>query len=198
MSRTLAEASHSPRPAPSSSHIAHLSLGSNLGDRLLMLRSACLCLHRHPDLELLKTSRLYETQPQYVTEQPHFLNICVSIRTAVEPDELLHLLASVENGLGRIREMRYGPRTIDIDILFFGDRVVEAAGLQIPHPRVYERAFVCVPLLEIAPELVDPRTRRPLVAEMAGLSQHGVCALGCFSYRVDEARDPETLSASEV
>ena len=186
MSRTLAEALLSSRTVQSPLHIAHLSLGSNLGDRLLMLQSACRRLNRHADLEILATSRLYETQPQYVTEQPHFLNICVSIATAMEPVALLHVLASVEHGLGRTREARYGPRTIDIDILFFGDRIVDDDGLQVPHPRIYERAFVCFPLLEIAPDLIDPRNGIALLTEMAGLSNQGVSELGHFSYLADD------------
>lgn len=103
-------------------------------------------------------SSVYETDPVGYEEQPRFLNLAAEVRTGLEPSELLHRCQEVENRLGRVRSIRWGPRTIDIDLLLFGDHEIETAELTIPHPRMAERAFVLEPLAEIAPDLRVGRT----------------------------------------
>jgi 2-amino-4-hydroxy-6-hydroxymethyldihydropteridine diphosphokinase len=139
----------------------YLSLGSNLGDRERNIKEA---FTRCGDfLRDLRLSRIHQTAPMYVTDQPFFLNAAAEGRTDIPPAELLAKLHEVEAGLGRDRgrERRMGPRTIDIDILLFGSLVLETPELAIPHPRMLERAFVLVPLLELADDLTDPRTGAP-------------------------------------
>lgn len=128
-----------------------IGLGANIGDRATALRNATRAIDDllHP----LRVSRVYETEPRYNRNQPSFLNAAVVGRTALSPEGLLRELQSLEEALGRRRSgPRFGPRCIDIDVLFFGERVVETLELVIPHPRLHERAFVLVPLSEIAPE----------------------------------------------
>jgi len=137
----------------------YLSLGSNIGDREANLRKAVEQLAAQ-DVRVLHTSRIYETEPVDYVNQAWFLNQVVEAETALFPMQLLTRVAKVERDLGRKRTVRRGPRTIDIDILFYGAAVVETARLQIPHPRVAERRFVLVPLAELAPELRHPVTHR--------------------------------------
>src|SRR4051794_36083952 len=137
----------------------YLSLGSNIGDREANLRKAVEQLAAQ-DVRVLHTSRIYETEPVDYVNQAWFLNQVVEAETALFPMQLLTRVAKVERDLGRKRTVRRGPRTIDIDILFYGAAVVETARLQIPHPRVAERRFVLVPLAELAPEMRHPVTHR--------------------------------------
>ncbi len=137
---------------------AYLGLGANLGDRESNLSKALRLLAESPGIWVVKCSSLYETAPWGVTNQPDFLNCVAEIRTDLLPVTLLKLVKKVEQSLGRQENFRYGPRVIDIDILLYGDQVIQVADpdLQIPHVGMSERAFVLVPLAEIAPETLHP------------------------------------------
>jgi 2-amino-4-hydroxy-6-hydroxymethyldihydropteridine diphosphokinase len=139
----------------------YLSLGSNIGDREANLRRAVEQLASQ-DMRVLHTSRIYETEPVDYVDQAWFLNQVVEAETALFPMQLLTRVGRVERELGRKRTVRKGPRTIDIDILFYGAAVVETTRLEIPHPRIAERRFVLVPLAELAPELRHPVTHRTI------------------------------------
>ena len=132
----------------------YLALGSNLGDRMSNLASAVERLSRK--ITIKKISSVYETEPVYYEEQPLYLNAALCAVTELDPFELLRFVKSIESDLGRKPSFRNAPRLIDIDILFYGDQVIETSELTIPHPRLAERAFVLVPLAEIAPRLVHP------------------------------------------
>lgn len=142
-----------------------LSLGSNLGDRRAQLRAAVLALDSASGVSVTGLSPLYETEPWGKREQPDFLNLCLSGRTTLEPRQLLQLLKETEVRLGRQPTERWGPRRIDLDILFFEDRRLEEPGLTIPHPRLAERAFVLAPLADLAPGWQDPLSGKT-VAEL--------------------------------
>ena len=147
--------------------VAYLSLGSNLGDRPANLRAAIAQLEGGCSLRAV--SALYETQPVDVPDQPWFLNCVAAIETGKTPRELLRFVLSIEAALGRFRLRDKGPRRIDIDVLLFGDRVLEEPGLTIPHPAMQERRFVLEPLVEIAPEARHPvlkKTARELLAAL--------------------------------
>lgn len=138
--------------------IAYLGLGGNLGDRLAALAEALALLDATPGMRRVSCSSVYETEPWGVTDQPRFLNLAAAYETTLAPADLLAACKSVEATVGRTPSFRWGPRLIDVDILLYGDAVVNSAepDLQIPHPRLRERAFVLVPLAEIAPELAVP------------------------------------------
>lgn len=140
--------------------MAYLGLGSNLGDRARNLAEAARRLASPGGLTVLRASPLYETDPVGVTDQPPFLNQVLEVETGLPAAELLARCLQVEAGLGRVRRERWGPRTLDIDILLYGQEVIDEPGLQVPHPRLAERAFVLVPLLDLAPRLALPDGRR--------------------------------------
>jgi 2-amino-4-hydroxy-6-hydroxymethyldihydropteridine diphosphokinase len=147
---------------------AYLSLGSNLGDRAANLREAIAQMECAG--QLLAISAMYETQPVDVPDQPWFLNCVAAIETDKTPGELLQLALQVEARMGRLRLRDKGPRKIDIDILLFGDRVVDEPGLKIPHPAMQQRRFVLEPLVEIAPEVRHPvigKTARELLGALS-------------------------------
>lgn len=127
----------------------YLSLGSNMGRREENLKKARELLSRHPCLELLSVSSLYETEPMGYSEQRAFLNCCVKLVTSLDPWELLSVTQGVEKEMKRVKTMVNGPRIIDVDILLFGGERIDKASLTIPHPRMLERRFVLTPLLEI-------------------------------------------------
>jgi 2-amino-4-hydroxy-6-hydroxymethyldihydropteridine diphosphokinase len=148
---------------------AYLSLGSNLGDRAANLRAALAQLDAAE--KLLVVSAFYETQPVDVPDQPWFLNCVAAIETEKTPRELLQLALQIEAAMGRLRMRQQGPRNIDIDLLLFGDRVLDEPGLKIPHPAMQQRRFVLEPLVEIAPEARHPglgKTAHELLAELPG------------------------------
>ena len=134
--------------------IAYLGLGANMGDRQGNLDRALEFLSRR--LSLKKVSSIYDTEPVGNINQPRFLNLVCQVSTGLAPAELLTLAKSIELKLGRVPGRPNAPRPIDIDILFYGDQVMETPELVIPHPRLTERAFVLVPLAEIAPDLRHP------------------------------------------
>ena len=147
--------------------VAYLSLGSNLGNREQNLRGA---IRQASALgRLVAVSSFYQTEPVEFTDQPWFLNCVIALETTAEPAELMAELLRIEHEMGRQRIVKKGPRSIDIDILLFGDAVVNTPELTIPHPAMARRRFVLEPLAEIAPELRHPvagKTVRELLAEL--------------------------------
>ena len=133
---------------------AYLGLGTNIGDREDFLRKACELINNHPKINILKYSKVYETKAWGYKDQDDFLNICIEIQTILTPMELLEVCQQVEKELNRVRTIRWGPRTIDVDILFYNDMVLNDPVLTIPHPRIKERAFVLIPLLDLNEELM--------------------------------------------
>ena len=140
---------------------AYLSLGSNLGKPDKNLEQA-LALLENNEIRVVARSSIYETEPQDVVDQPWFLNMAVACETRLFPLQLLAATRKVEREMGRVRRVPRGPRIIDIDILLFGSAVIDTPRLTIPHPRMLDRRFVLEPLLEIAPDLHHPVTKRPL------------------------------------
>jgi 2-amino-4-hydroxy-6-hydroxymethyldihydropteridine diphosphokinase len=136
------------------SHIVYLGMGTNQGDRLANLQAARTALA--PSVRLLQASPVYETEPWGFLDQPAFLNQALKTETGLPPVDLLAYLKALETHLGRQPNFRYGPRLIDIDILLYDDLVLRLPGLEIPHPRLAERAFVLVPLVDLAPKLCYP------------------------------------------
>ncbi|MBC6458859.1 2-amino-4-hydroxy-6-hydroxymethyldihydropteridine diphosphokinase [Actinomadura sp. HBU206391] len=159
-----------PNPAPDRTHtgshmlVQHrtvLSLGSNLGDRLENLQDAVDTLFDAPGLTFVALSPVYETAPfaapgESIPEQGDFLNIVLVADTRLTPETLLERLLNIENSMERIRELRWGPRTLDIDIVVFGDVSSSDPGLTLPHPRAHERAFVLVPWADVEPDTLLP------------------------------------------
>ena len=143
---------------------AYLGLGTNLGSREQNLSRALESLAASPDVQFVRSSSVYETAPWGYTDQPSFLNCAIEIITRLSPVELLNIAKSIERDLGREENFRYGPRLIDIDILLYGSDTIQLShpDLRIPHPRMTERAFVLVPLSEIAPEIIHPILNIPL------------------------------------
>lgn len=155
-------------------HIVYLALGTNLGNRAANLKEAIAALS--PQMEVKARSKVYETPPWGYAEQAKFLNQVVKVQTYVAPEPLLKHLKRLEVALGRKPTFQYGPRKIDMDILFYDDLILETPALTIPHPHVHERGFVLLPLMDIAPELVHPvqgKTVRDLLAgcDLGGIVQ---------------------------
>lgn len=138
---------------------AYLALGSNLGDRLETLQRAVELLDARPGIEVIRSSRVYETDP-VGPPQPAYLNAVVEARTDLKPHELLKETQAVEDELGRVRAERWGPRTIDVDVLTFDERTVDEPDLVVPHPRMHERGFVLVPLGELDTDPMLPGGRK--------------------------------------
>lgn len=157
---------------------AFLGLGSNVGDRLTTLQAAVDLLHADPVTRVDEVSSVYETEPVGGPEQEAFLNLAVRVATRRSPHRLLRLCNEVEARLGRVRTVRWGPRTIDVDVLLYDDLVVAARDLVVPHPRLVERPFALVPLMEVAPgaRLPDGRSLASLLARLAPIE--GIAAIG--------------------
>jgi len=140
---------------------AYVGLGGNIGDRGLYLQRALELLGAEPGIEVVAVSSVRETDPVGYLEQPPFLNAACAVETSLSPAELLERLLAVERALGRERTgPRFGPRVIDLDLLLYGDEVVDEPGLSVPHPRLAERRFALEPLDELDPELALPDGRR--------------------------------------
>ncbi|WP_342507777.1 2-amino-4-hydroxy-6-hydroxymethyldihydropteridine diphosphokinase [Sporosarcina sp. FSL K6-2383] len=147
--------------------VAYLSIGSNIGDRLEHLVEAVRALHFRDEVEVLSVSSIYETAPVGYTDQADFLNVTVCVETIARAFDLLEICQEIERELGRVRAIRWGPRTVDLDILLYGVDNIEAENLVVPHPRMHERAFVLIPLLEIAPTIAHPATGKLFSEEFA-------------------------------
>ncbi len=144
---------------------AALAFGGNIGDPVAAFAAALQGLRAHPDIALGRLSSIYRTPPWGKTDQPEFLNMAALIETSLRPADLLAFCLELERAGGRERRERWGPRTLDIDILTYGDAIIDQARLQIPHPRIPERAFVLTPLAEILPQrLIGGRSVADLLA----------------------------------
>lgn len=135
---------------------AYVGLGANLGNRKETLERAVSLLEAVDGVDVLAVSELRETDPVGVVDQPRFLNGAAAVETTLSARELLDTLLAIERSLGRERMERWGPRTVDLDLLLFGDEIVDDPGLRVPHPRLHERRFALEPLAELDPELVIP------------------------------------------
>ncbi len=153
-------------------HTVYLGLGTNLGDRGGNLQAAVAALS--PLVEVTAESKVYETPAWGFEDQPAFLNMAVKALTDLAPGDLLAYLKRIEARLGRTATFRWGPRLIDIDILFYDDLVLETPELVIPHARLHERAFVLIPLLDIDPDLVHPLLRKTVRELSEGVDASGI------------------------
>lgn len=152
---------------------AYIAIGGNLGDRRAYLQAGIKEVAALPSTRLAAISRTYETQAVGPVAQPDFLNAVVAIETALAPAPLLAALLAAEKKHQRQRRIHWGPRTLDLDLLLYGERTINSADLTLPHPRMHERRFVLVPLCEIAPRLSHPITGRPFAAYLAALTADG-------------------------
>jgi len=159
----------------SKDEVVHIALGSNLGDRPGNLARAAELMSEL--VEISAASSIYETPPWGVVDQPRFLNQVIKGNTSLAPMNLLYELKAIERLMGRRETVRYGPRIIDLDILLYGDRVINYNRLQVPHPRMLERAFVLVPLAEISPGLVIPGRNWPLEEYLKNMDLAGFVKL---------------------
>ena len=147
----------------------YIGIGANLGTRGDTLQNAVGVLDTHPEIAVVATSAVYETAPIGGVDQPDFLNAVLQIRTRLSVRELLNYLLSVERQFGRTRRTRWSPRTLDLDILLYGDVVIHQPGLQVPHPHLHERAFVLIPLCDLNPHLKHPVLRQSMRVLAASL-----------------------------
>lgn len=152
------------------SNQAYISLGSNIGDRCESLKAAIEELNTHSKISVMSTSSIYETDPVGYENQDQFLNMVIEVNTSLNPFELLSLCLEIEKHLGRKRDIRWGPRTIDLDILLYNQENIKSEKLTVPHPRMHERAFVLIPLLEIASNIKLPTMEIPLHAILEDIS----------------------------
>jgi 2-amino-4-hydroxy-6-hydroxymethyldihydropteridine diphosphokinase len=152
---------------------AYIGLGSNLGDRQQNLQDAGAKIAQMAGVDVIVSSSFYESEPVGYTEQGYFLNSVLKVSTTLNPQELLRGLQAIENELKRKRLFRWGPRTIDLDILFYGQEVIQEEGLVIPHERLHTRAFVLVPLKELAPDLVHPGSGKTIGEHLQVLEKEG-------------------------
>ncbi|MCG7340189.1 2-amino-4-hydroxy-6-hydroxymethyldihydropteridine diphosphokinase [Staphylococcus sp. ACRSN] len=141
---------------------AYLGLGSNIGDREAQLNEAIRILNNSNGVEVTNTSPIYETEPVGYVDQPQFLNLCLEVQTSLTAQDLLKLCMETEQQLHRVRDIHWGPRTLDIDILLYGNQIIDDSNLIVPHPRMIERAFVLIPLNDIATNVVEPHSNKKI------------------------------------
>jgi len=151
-----AEKQNEPIKASKKVHVVYLGLGSNVGDREEYIEQAVFLLSKTPGIKVTRRSTNYETEAEGVSDQPAFLNAAIEIKTKLSPYQLLELIQESENALGRERDVEWGPRTIDVDILFYDNEIISDDKLQVPHPLIHERLFALIPLAEISPKLMHP------------------------------------------
>jgi len=145
-------------------HTAYIGIGSNLGSPAENCLAAMARLDAHEGIAITARSSLYETEPFGKTDQNRFINAVVQIDSVLTPEELLEALLKIEQDMGRVRKEKWGPRVIDLDILFFEDRIVKEKNLKIPHPGIPERSFVLIPMKEIAGDYVHPQLKNSIQA----------------------------------
>ena len=156
---------------------AYVGLGSNLQDPAAQIRAACAALDRIDGTRLCRVSQLYRTPPWGLSEQPEFVNAVAELETTLAPHALLQALQALEAAAGRARDVRWGPRVLDLDLLLYDALQLDEPGLHLPHPHLHERAFVLAPLADLAPGLVVPG-HGSVQALRAGLDAAGIEALG--------------------
>jgi 2-amino-4-hydroxy-6-hydroxymethyldihydropteridine diphosphokinase len=154
-------------------HKCAIGIGSNLGDSLAIVTGAIDRLHKHPQIEVTAVSSWYMTAP-IGPPQPDYLNGCTTVVTSLVPLDLLAILQSIESALGRVRGEIWGARTLDLDLLLYADRIIDLPTLQVPHPHLCDRAFVLVPLSEIAPNWIEPRSGESIATLARRLDDSGV------------------------
>ncbi len=150
-----------------------IALGSNLGDSINIIDTTITLLSQHPCLESINYSPWYRTTP-IGPPQPDYLNGCAILETSLTPEDLLQTLLAIEQKFGRIRREKWGPRTLDLDLLLYDDLILDTPNLTIPHPLMLDRAFVLVPLADIAATWVHPITKKTIQEHLNGLNCEGV------------------------
>jgi 2-amino-4-hydroxy-6-hydroxymethyldihydropteridine diphosphokinase len=151
----------------------YLGFGANLGDRYGQIKKSLALVHALPETRITRISSLYETTPVGYTDQGNFLNGACELETLLPPVDLLKSLLAIEDSLGRVRTVRWGPRTIDLDILFYHHLILHQHNLTIPHPAIAERGFVLYPLAEIAPHFIHPEMGYDIAALLAQYRENG-------------------------
>ena len=165
----------SPRNAAAISprNAAAIALGSNLGDSAQILTNAITVIDTVPGIQVTARSHLYKTAP-VGPPQPDYINACITVRTTLSPRELLHRLLAIESQFGRVRQERWGARSLDLDLLLYGDRIIAAQKLSVPHPRLHERPFVLVPLMDVAAQWPHPILNKTVEQLFTRLDQQGL------------------------
>lgn len=144
-----------------------IGLGGNVGDVVGSMQHAINAIDNRQDCSVLAVSKVYRTPPWGITDQDWFFNACAEVQTSLAPEALLDLLLTIELAQGRVRDQRWGPRTLDLDIIAYGDEAIETERLTIPHPRMGERAFVVIPLMDISPDrLIGGKSVRKYAASL--------------------------------
>lgn len=155
---------------------AYIALGANLGDPVATIQAAFMALEGLPESRLVDRSALYRTAPIGLAEQPEFINAAARLETNLAPEALLDALLAIEQDFGRVRQLRNGPRTLDLDILLYDTQVIDTPRLSLPHPRLHLRAFVLYPLADLAPKLALPG-RGTLAAWLPAVANQGIVRL---------------------
>jgi 2-amino-4-hydroxy-6-hydroxymethyldihydropteridine diphosphokinase len=171
---------------------AYISIGSNLGNRLKYIREAIRRIEQSKEIKISRASSVYETQPAEYKDQPWFLNMVLELKTSLEPLNFLELLLEIEGQMGRkrtgspssLQARRYGPRNIDLDLLLYDDLVLNSDKLTLPHPRMHERKFVLVPLVEISPQVVHPLLKKNVGKLLEDLSTNSISEKDEFEVRL--------------
>jgi 2-amino-4-hydroxy-6-hydroxymethyldihydropteridine diphosphokinase len=151
-----------------------IALGSNIGESVTILKQALQTLEKHPKIAVKSCSSWYQTAP-VGPPQPDYFNGCALLEVKISPQELLRTLLEVEKKFGRARREKWGPRTLDLDLLIYDSLILDGPTLQIPHPRMRYRAFVLIPLAEIAPSWIEPVTGQTIAEMAANVDASGVC-----------------------